>query len=87
MKIVMAKSAADLLRDKASAIFALHPQTRETHLAMAAAREAVQILARRTHATGGLVLLDRNGNPGWAFNTPRMSYGYVQSDGTLVTAV
>ena len=34
----------------------------------------------------GLILLDRDGNPGWAFNTPRMAYGYVQSDGSIITA-
>jgi beta-aspartyl-peptidase (threonine type) len=54
---------------------------------MAAARASVDILAHRTQATGGLILLDRDGNPGWAFNTPRMAYGYVQSDGSMVTAV
>jgi isoaspartyl peptidase/L-asparaginase-like protein (Ntn-hydrolase superfamily) len=59
----------------------------KTECAMAAARASVDLLARRTHATGGLILLDREGNSGWAFNTPRMSYGYVQSDGSLVTAV
>jgi len=44
-------------------------------------------LAQRTGATGGLILLDREGNPGWAFNTPRMAFGYVEADGTFVTAV
>ena len=75
MKIVMAKTATDSLRDKAPGN------------AMEAARQAVQILAHRTGATGGLILLDRDGNPGWAFNTPRMSFGYVESDGTLVLDV
>jgi beta-aspartyl-peptidase (threonine type) len=75
MKIVMAKTATDSLRDKAPGN------------AMEAARQAVQILAHRTGATGGLILLDRDGNPGWAFNTPRMSCGYVESDGTLVLDV
>jgi L-asparaginase / beta-aspartyl-peptidase len=74
MKIVMAKTAADLLRHSSES-------------AMTAARASVDLLARRTHATGGLILLDRDGNPGWAFNTPRMAYGYVQSDGSIVTAV
>lgn len=78
MKIVMAKTAADILRSA--------PQAPETDAAMAAARQAVQILASRTHATGGLILLDREGNPGWAFNTPRMAYGYVQSGGAIFTA-
>lgn len=75
MKIVMAKTATDFLRDNG------------TDKAMAAASQTVEILARRTHATGGLILLDRDGNPGWAFNTPRMAYGYVHQDGTFFFAV
>jgi L-asparaginase / beta-aspartyl-peptidase len=59
----------------------------ETFQAMLAAREAVHLLARRTHATGGLILLDREGNPGFAFNTPRMAYGYVTADGPFFTSV
>ena len=79
MKIVMAKTAADILRGASGAP--------ETDTAMAAARQAVHILASRTHATGGLILLDREGNSGWAFNTPRMAYGYVQTGGAIFTAV
>ncbi len=79
MKIVMAKTAVDILRDA--------PEAPGSDTAMAAARQAVQTLANRTHATGGLILLDREGKPGWAFNTPRMSHGYVQSDGAIFTAV
>jgi beta-aspartyl-peptidase (threonine type) len=54
---------------------------------MLVAREAVHLLGKRTHATGGLILLDCEGNPGFAFNTPRMAYGYVASDGGFITAV
>ena len=92
MKIVMAKTATDLLRhsqdgNKIPGVLSSQSTTRpqaQTQSAMAAARASVDILARRTHAT---ILLDRDGNPGWAFNTPRMSYGYVQDDGNIVTAV
>ena len=56
-------------------------------LAMRAAREAVDLLAARTHATGGLILLDRDGHPGFAFNTPRMAHAYIAADGSLLTAV
>jgi len=95
MKIVMAKTAAGFLRyppdgNKTPGVSPLQPTAHSQaapESAMAAARATVEILARRTHATGGLILLDRDGNPGWAFNTPRMSYGYVQSDGSIVTAV
>lgn len=96
MKVVMAKTAADFLRgstqDKAragngAARAASVMAPSETDLAMVAARQSVELLARRTHATGGLILLDRHGNPGWAFNTPHMAYGYVKDDGEFVTDV
>ena len=73
MKVVLAKSAADDLRSGKP------PQQ--------AADAAVQLLARRAKGAGGLILLDRNGNPGFAFNTPHMAYGYVAPDGSMVTAV
>jgi L-asparaginase / beta-aspartyl-peptidase len=43
----------------------------------------VRKLAHRAHTTGGLILLDRDGNPGAAFNTPRMAYGYVDAKGAF----
>lgn len=81
MKIVMAKTAVDFLRRPAAS------GETPAELAMRAATEAVALLARRGQGTGGLILLDRAGNPGFAFNTPRMAHGYVAPDGTLVTAV
>jgi beta-aspartyl-peptidase (threonine type) len=38
------------------------------------ARSAVDCLARRTGATGGLILIDRHGRPGAAYNTPFMAW-------------
>ncbi len=91
MKIVMAKTAVDHLRHAAaqftSAAAAGPASSAANFPAMLAARESVHLLAKRTHATGGLILLDRQGNPGFAFNTPRMAYGYVASDGSFLTAV
>ncbi len=81
MKIVMAKTAADLL---------LRPATSgdaPVDAAMLAAREAVQLLAERGRGTGGLILLDREGWLGYAFNTPRMAYAYVSADGSFVASV
>jgi len=110
MKIVMAKTAVDLLRcapparhdcavpkkperlsiqlvaDSPSGYAAPEP-CGEIFPAMMAAREAVHLLAQRTRATGGLILLDRDGHPGFAFNTPRMAYGYVNPDGSFFTSV
>jgi isoaspartyl peptidase/L-asparaginase-like protein (Ntn-hydrolase superfamily) len=63
------------------------PEHYTPDVATLAAREAVHLLDRRTRATGGLILLDRGGNPGFAFNTPRMAYGYVAADGSFVTSV
>ena len=79
---VSIRVAAETLSDAAASM----PCGENFH-AMLAAREAVHLLAKRTHATGGLILLDRDGNPGFAFNTPRMAYGYVAADGSLVTAI
>jgi beta-aspartyl-peptidase (threonine type) len=88
MKIVMAKAAVDLLRARAICVDPIAAaDVCEISSADLAAREAVHLLSKRTHATGGLILLDRHGNPGFAFNTPRMAYGYVALDGNFVIAV
>ena len=81
MKIVMAKTAVDFLRrdspsgeDKPSA-------------AQQAADDAVKLLAERGKGSGGLILLDRSGTPAFAFNTPRMAYGYLNPGGNFVVSV
>jgi beta-aspartyl-peptidase (threonine type) len=85
MKIVMAKTAVDLLRDPRALIELEAPHG--THgaitIAQAVADAVVLKLAHRAHGTGGLILLDSNGHPAAAFNTPRMSYGYVEPDGSF----
>ena len=96
MKVVMAKAAVDRLRP-ASVVGAQHaaPQHGKTSTtrdssesaAMQAAKATIAHFAKRTQATAGLILLDRDGNPGFAFNTPRMAYGYVAPDGSFLTAV
>jgi beta-aspartyl-peptidase (threonine type) len=87
MKIVMAKTAVDFLCRPEICVNAPGGVTCGSSTTELAARDAVHLLAKRTHATGGLILLDREGNPGFAFNTPRMAYGYVGMDGNFVTAV
>jgi L-asparaginase / beta-aspartyl-peptidase len=82
MKIVMAKMAADLLRDER--VLVPHRKKGGTpSMAQAVADACVRKLAQRGKATGGLILLDREGHPAAAFNTPRMAYGYVEPDGVL----
>ena len=87
MKVVLAKTAVDLLRQRAICVDSPAASSCDVSSADMAAREAVHLFAKRTHATGGLILLDSHGNPGFAFNTPRMAYGYVAPDGSFVTAV
>ncbi len=41
------------------------------------ARDAIEHLARRVGGTGGIILADRNGRIGFAFNTPRMARAYI----------
>src|SRR5467141_5449769 len=87
MKVVLAKSAVDFLRRPETCVNTPNNISCGTSTADIAAREAIHFLGKRTHATGGLILLDRHGNPGFAFNTPRMAYGYVGLDGNFVIAV
>jgi len=81
MKIVMAKTAVDFLRYPPRELAT--PKEAADH----AAQESVLLLKERGRGTGGLILLDRDGTPAFAFNTPRMAYGYVAADGSLITAV
>ncbi len=89
MKIVMAKTAADLLRGSpvgAPLSSRAEGRHRAPLYAQAAAEACVKLLADRAHGTGGLILLDRAGRPGFAFNTPRMAFGYVAPDGSSILA-
>jgi len=86
MKVVLAKTAVDLLRRPigSNPSPSILPKPSMSGAAFIAARQAVSILAARTHATGGLIVLDRRGQPGFAFNTPRMAYGYVGQGNFIV---
>ncbi len=87
MKIVMAKTTVDLLRQSSICVDTPANEPCSISSAQLAAREAVHLLAKRTRGTGGLILLDREGNPGFSFNTPRMAYGYVALDGNFIMGV
>ena len=85
MKIVMAKMAADLLRDPR--VLPPHRKKRgQATIAQAVADACVRILKRRANSMGGLILLDREGRPAAAYSTPRMAYGYVEAGGSLTIA-
>jgi beta-aspartyl-peptidase (threonine type) len=70
MRIVMAKTAVELLRTGLSSD--------------AAAHACLMILRKRGEGTGGLILIDARGTPGASFTTSRMAYGYATGDGTIV---
>jgi beta-aspartyl-peptidase (threonine type) len=73
MKVLLAKTATDLIGA------GLDP--------MAAARQAIDILARRVGGLGGCILLDGAGRVGLAFNTPRMAYAYRIEGGQDVVGI
>jgi beta-aspartyl-peptidase (threonine type) len=73
MKVLLAKTATDLIG--------------AGHHPMAAARQAIDILARRVGGLGGCILLDSAGQIGFAFNTPRMAYACRTEDGPLIVGI
>jgi beta-aspartyl-peptidase (threonine type) len=85
MKIVMAKTTTELLRASSQPYQEGFPLASPEDPAQVA-RTAVGILAAQGRGTGGVILLDRKGRPGFAHNTPRMAYGYVAEDGSFITA-
>jgi isoaspartyl peptidase/L-asparaginase-like protein (Ntn-hydrolase superfamily) len=52
----------------------------------AAAAEALATLTA-LGATGGLILLDAAGHPGWAFTTPHMGHAWVERDGVIQVGI
>lgn len=45
----------------------------------AAARAAIEVLSKKVNGLGGIILLSRDGRPGWYHNTPHMAYAYRTS--------
>ena len=67
MRLVLAKSAVDFLHEADD----IEAQT--------AARMAIAHLEERLQSTGGIILIDRSGNIGYARNTSHMPVGWVLS--------
>ncbi len=66
IRMAMAKSAVDLLRDDEPV--------------QEAAALAVQLLENKVRGIGGLIMMDRKGDIGLSFNTPKMAYAYMSED-------
>ncbi len=72
MKVLLSKSACDLLRD---------------HSAEEAAQMAVDLLQQRVQGLGGIILVDRLGNYGFAHNTDKMAFAYAHPSGKVVARI
>jgi beta-aspartyl-peptidase (threonine type) len=73
IKVLLAKTATDLIG--------------AGHEPMTAAQRAIDTLAQRVGGYGGCILLDGQGRPGFAFNTPRMAYAYRVEDDRVVVGI
>ncbi len=62
IKVLLAKTATDFMR--------------AGHNPEVAARQAIDVLAKRVGGLGGCILIDNQGRVGVAYNTPRMAYAY-----------
>lgn len=72
IRTVLAHTAAEAVRAGASA--------------QRAARRAVSVLARKTRATGGLIVIDAQGRVGYARTTERMAVAYIVGDERLIAS-
>jgi beta-aspartyl-peptidase (threonine type) len=66
MKVVLCKAACDFVIQR--------------HSAQEAAEKALDVLADRARGLGGLIVIDRSGQIGVSFNTPRMARAWVEND-------
>jgi beta-aspartyl-peptidase (threonine type) len=66
IKVVMAKTVIDLMERNS-----LDPST--------AVREAIGVLERKTEGYGGIIAIDKGGEIGIAYNTPRMARAYLSA--------
>ncbi|HDQ00391.1 MAG TPA: asparaginase [bacterium] len=72
MKVLLSKTACDFLT---------------THSAMRAAELSVAELETRVQGLGGLILVDRNGSYGFAHNTSKMAFAFVDEDGNVAAKI
>ncbi len=70
MKVVLCKAACDYAA--------------QGYSARAAADKAIDVLANRARGLGGLIVIDRSGQIGVSFNTPRMARAWVENDQVVV---
>ena len=72
MKVVLSKKVCDLF---------------ENHSAMDASQMGIDFLAKKVNGLGGVIGINKNGEYGYAYNTPRMAMAYALTDGEIVTKI
>ncbi|MBD3233865.1 MAG: hypothetical protein GF315_09095 [candidate division Zixibacteria bacterium] len=73
MKAALSKTACDYLA--------------KNHLAQRSATLAVKEMENRWNGLGGVIVVDKKGNPGIAHNTPQMAYARISRAGTLKSGI
>ncbi len=69
MRVVLCKTATDAIGRGMTA--------------QQAAEYAIETLFERVHGYGGVIVVDRDGQVGFAYNTPHMAVAWVEPDGTV----
>jgi beta-aspartyl-peptidase (threonine type) len=72
MKTLLAKTACDLMCN---------------HPAQVAADMAVEMMRQRVQGLAGIILIDRRGDYGFAYSTPKMAFAYAESSGKIVVHI
>lgn len=73
MKVLLAKTMIDQLASGKTAF--------------TAANAAIHILAERVNGLGGLIAIAKNGDYGWAYNTPKMAFAYMDTEEKKIKAL
>jgi len=72
MKILLSKTACDLLKEKT---------------AEEAAQISIELLEESVQGWGGVILIDKNGNYGFANNTTKMAFAYAEPSGEIIAKI
>lgn len=72
MKVLLSKTACDLFKK---------------HSANGAANEAIRLLQRRVNGLGGIIGVNAGGDYGFAHNTPKMAFAYMDAAGEIIAKI
>jgi len=72
MKVLMSKTACDLLNYNSAEL---------------AAQKSIDLLNQRVNGWGGIIVIDKNGQYGFAHNTTRMAFAYAHPSGEIYARI